>query len=212
MKNIKISLALILSSVSLIILWLPVSNYAGSTHCFGNNPIVDSGLTTCHDMAGAIITCPARDGVAPQDASYNPPNLQQSYTVDDTNLIVVDNRTGLMWKKCAQGLTTASCTGTISLMYWDAALTTCQTTFAGYSDWRLPNLPELTSLIYLGVTSAPYINPVFTGTPSSGRFWTNTQYTSAYPASAYTVRFDQGVQVGSAKATNYYVRCVRGGP
>jgi hypothetical protein len=213
MKNTKISLALVLSPAALIVLWLPVGSYAGSTHCFGNNPIIDTGQTLCYSDVGGVITCPAPDGVAPQDASYNPPNLQASYTVDDTNLTVVDNRTGLMWRKCPDGLTTSNCnSGTITKILWVTALSACQTAFAGYTDWRLPNLAELSSLIYLGSGGSPYINPLFVGTPSGdSRFWTNTSYPTLL-TSVYTVRFDTGIQLGTPKSSTYYVRCVRGGP
>lgn len=82
-----------------------------------------------------------------------PINLTSAYTdiLDDGT--VIDPRTGLMWKRCAEGQAfdpdTASCTGDpVPIPNWKTALEEAgkRTSFAGHDDWRLPNIKELFSL------------------------------------------------------------------
>ena len=68
---------------------------------------------------------------------------------------VTDTSTGLMWDQCRPGWSGASCaTGSTSLYNWPAALgeaTTRNTAnYKNYSDWRLPSILELQTLIKAG--------------------------------------------------------------
>jgi hypothetical protein len=89
---------------------------------------------------------------------------------------VTDTRTGLMWKRCAEGETwnAGTCTGTASMFPWEGALGQAATThFAGHSDWRLPNVKELRTLVE-ECRRGPAINStIFPETPSSF-FWSST--------------------------------------
>jgi len=63
---------------------------------------------------------------------------------------VTDKDTGLMWKQCLEGVSgiNTCTTGTVTTHTWKAALElTADANFAGYSDWRVPNLTELESLV-----------------------------------------------------------------
>ena len=76
------------------------------------------------------------------------PNNPNEVYVDHGNGTVTDTRTGLMWKKCAEGLSGATCIGTAQLYNWPGAFNQAESsTFAGHADWRLPNIKELSSLI-----------------------------------------------------------------
>jgi hypothetical protein len=58
--------------------------------------------------------------------------------------------TGLMWKRCLEGQTLAVgvCEGTPTTYTWADALGTAHAvSFAGHSDWRLPNPKELLTII-----------------------------------------------------------------
>ena len=71
--------------------------------------------------------------------------------------------TGLMWKRCAEGQTwnSGSCTesGWASMFTWMSALqhAHAESAFAGYDDWRLPNIKELGTIVEISC-SAPAIN------------------------------------------------------
>lgn len=102
-----------------------------------------------------------------------PTNPDSAYT-NNGNGTVTDVRTGLMWKQCVEGKSGASCSGTASTIHWIDALTAAENaTFAGYSDWRLPNVRELQSLIEY-CNFLPAINGnYFPGTPSED-IWTGS--------------------------------------
>ncbi len=81
------------------------------------------------------------------DIPASTPNWQLT---DHGNGTVTDIKTGLMWKKCLEGLSGSACTsGSVSLFTWQQALAQPgnNSGFAGYNDWRLPNIKELNSIV-----------------------------------------------------------------
>jgi hypothetical protein len=55
-----------------------------------------------------------------------------------------------MWMRCAlgQNWNGATCTGSGQAYTWQAALQAAEgSSFAGYSDWRLPDIKELSSIV-----------------------------------------------------------------
>jgi len=104
----------------------------------GSYPIVDTGQTLCYD-ARATISCPAQgQAFAGQDAQYD--GLQPAYR-DNGDGTVSDLNTGLMWQ---QGFADSKLTYSEALDYVDSMNAQ---RFAGYSDWRLPTIKQLYSLI-----------------------------------------------------------------
>lgn len=106
------------------------------------------------------------------------PSSHFSNNLDGT---VDDLKTGLMWQHCSVGLGGGDCAvGSASVFTWDQALHQVEILnnnggFAGYSDWRLPNIRELESLVEIGCHD-PAINiTVFPNTPASPS-WTSTPY------------------------------------
>ena len=91
---------------------------------------------------------------------------------DNGDATVTDQSTGLMWARCPEGLSGSACAdGTVANFTWEAALIRARdSSLAGYTDWRLPNIKELSSLVEERCYD-PAINlAVFPNTPSS-YFW-----------------------------------------
>ena len=85
---------------------------------------------------------------------------------------VTDGLTGLMWKRCTEGLSGTDCsTGAAEAHTWQQALGLAPLSiFAGYTDWRLPNLKELSSLIERSCYDPAINSNTFPNTASSW-FW-----------------------------------------
>lgn len=66
------------------------------------------------------------------------------------NGTVTHEKTGLMWKICPEGqeLQKGQCKGAVQTGNWKDALSLAETSnFSSYTDWRLPNIKELASII-----------------------------------------------------------------
>ena len=125
--------------------------------------------------------------------------------VDNGDGTITDKATGLMWAKDGNG---AGCNNG-STLAWAAAITFAEgLTFAGYSDWRLPNVKELMSIVDYSAV-APAINSTFTNT-QSGYYWSSTTYADG-TVNAWSVHFYDGYVSSGGKVLPYYVRPVRGG-
>ncbi len=134
---------------------------------------------------------------------------------DNGNGTVTDSATGLIWQKCSAGLgtTVGNCsTGSISSYTWSIAISYCEgLTLGGRSDWRLPNINELRSIIDYTKSSNPTIDsPAFPNTLSV-YYWSSSTSSVGDTNGAWYVDFGKG-DVGGRIKTNfsYYVRCVTG--
>lgn len=70
------------------------------------------------------------------------------YQINDDGT-VKDPKTGLVWQRCTYGQrwNGSGCSGEPKNYFWYDAIK-IRDNFAGYSDWRLPNIDELGTLIY----------------------------------------------------------------
>jgi len=134
-------------------------------------------------LAGLLVVAPlAHAQTCNSNIPLDRPDTRYTDNGDGT---VTDNETGLMWKQCSEGQSTSTnaCdTGSANTYTWHEALAQAQSanaaSFATYSDWRVPNLKELKSLVETACYS-PAINPnLFPSTPSS-RTWTASPHASA---------------------------------
>ncbi len=149
-------------------------------------------------------------GVGTTSVRRLPPESPTDYT-ENKNGTVIDNYTGLVWKKCSQGLTGNDCKiGSPSLRVWAKAKMDCDDlVFAGSSDWRLPTLKELQSIVN-SQSYEPAINKTFFVNTLNDPYWTETS-PARYLASRFTVIFTDG-SVYYKDSNNYAAtRCVRGG-
>jgi hypothetical protein len=115
--------------------------------------------------------------------------------------IVFDSRTGLGWHKWPTGQTFG----------WSDAILYCEVSEQdGFSDWRLPSVKELMTLVDPTVMNPAIDGNAFPGTPAEP-FWTSSPFVGD-PSRAWAVDFTDGSVVhGSATSTPRRVRCVRGG-
>ena len=123
----------------------------------------------------------------------------QSFT-DNGNGTVTDNNTGLMWQAKDDNTTRT----------WEQALAYCEGfSFAGYSDWRLPNVKELESITD-DTTYNPAIDTTYFPNTDASFYWSSTTVAN-YTSRSWLVYFSDGhVDSGADKtSSSYYVRCVR---
>ena len=124
---------------------------------------------------------------------------------DNGDGTITDLATGLMWVQDGNG---EGCNFGEGLV-WEDAIDFCeQLEFAGYSDWRLPNIHELHSIIDVSVFS-PSIDPIFINTKSD-YYWASTTC-SEDALDAKMVTFEKSMTYVDTKDREHYVRPVRGG-
>ncbi|WP_420264963.1 DUF1566 domain-containing protein [Candidatus Magnetominusculus dajiuhuensis] len=173
-------------------------------------PIVNTGQIKCYDN-NKVITPPALgQAFYGQDAQYR--GNQAKYTISADGLTVADGATGLTWQRSPD----TNGDGTVATsdkLTWaqaearPAALNAVK--YGGYSDWRLPTIKELYSLItftgtdpssFTGTDTSvltPFINTAYFkfayGDPNSGERIIDAQYASS------TVFILNPAQTGSPK-------------
>jgi hypothetical protein len=124
--------------------------------------------------------------------------------------VVTDRVTGLVWKRCSEGLRGDACEiGTLTGRWWEEAHWTANPLiYAGFSDWRVPNRDELLSLVEAGCFGPAINGVVFPGT-RAGLHWTSTPTSVQWYS--WVVDFRDGSLNAGNKRTPQSVRLVRGG-
>ena len=127
---------------------------------------------------------------------------------------VTDTQTSLIWARCPQGLSGAACTdGTLASLNWLEALalngtrpTSVPTGDTSGTDWRLPNVKELQSLVERSCFSPAINETVFPNTPTL-TFWSASP-DAVDAGSAWGVVFDFGFVNGVNRNDERSVRLV----
>jgi hypothetical protein len=108
-----------------------------------------TGQTKCYDLAGREIACDDADYPG-QDGFYRAGCPSEGRFVDHGDGTVTDRCTGLMWQKDMPR----------GDFVWQDGLKYCEALeLARHSDWRLPNIRELESLV--DREREPAIHPLF---------------------------------------------------
>ena len=132
---------------------------------------------------------------------------------DHGNRTVTDKVTGLMWKQCSEGLSGMGCgDGSATALNWQEALlvpgsVNNQGGFAGFTDWRLPNIKELGSIVSQRCSHQAINTSVFPNTPSAG-YWSATPYLSD-SSTSWNVNFILGTPSPHKRDLGLSVRLVR---
>lgn len=146
-------------------------------------------------------------GILPAAASAQP------FVISKDGTEVTDQKTGLIWRRCAEGMSWngKTCTGTASIFTHVAALqmAAAQATSTGVA-WRLPNIDELSSIIDRSRTN-PAINlKNFPATPA-GMFWTSSPEVGNHEYGWYVNFKDGFVHMDFDRGLSYHARLVRTG-
>jgi len=135
------------------------------TNCFinvraqsANYIVVDTGQTTFYDNSKTISLPHLGEPFYGQDAQYM--GTQPSYQ-DNGDGTVTDLATGLMWQKSPDTNSDGMINYSDKMFFDDAEIYATSFNLAGYSDWRLPTVKELYSLIMFSGAEA---NPEATST------------------------------------------------
>lgn len=200
--------------------------------CSADLATTASALATCE--AGVLVARPLKTGQTTGYGEGSDGDLQvgvaQAY-LDNGDGTITDTRTGLMWEKKSDD---GSVHDKDNVYSWSsggssvldgniatAFLAELNVGFAGYADWRLPNLNELESIRILG--ASPTVSEAFNtcwegcGIETCSCTVPNTYWSSStdvhFPDFAFLVSFDSGLAYTSSKSYDGfgYARAVRGG-
>jgi hypothetical protein len=169
----------------------------------GTIGVPKTGQNTCIDVGNYAIDCEGTGQDGEWQTGVILPDPRFTHNGDQT---ITDNLTALMWTEDADLFR--------GRMRWFEALTACNDLFfAGYDDWRLPNIRELFSLVDFGEKNPalPYGHS-FTNVDTSG-YWSSTYRFSIGWYAFRVVMGDGFVDVfGFTDPTHLsYAWCVRGG-
>ncbi|MFQ3248178.1 MAG: hypothetical protein ACI9SP_004839 [Arenicella sp.] len=149
----------------------------------------------------------------------------------NANQTVTDRETKLIWKRCPQRYSGSNCTTlepgfdpqnpNLTLESFSSASQSAEAeSFAGETDWRLPNIKELSSIVERACSSPAINESIFPGTLFQDDFrikayWTSTAegvFFSFFGIPAvYTIDFGTGEVSFGQPGIPYRVRLVRGG-
>lgn len=160
--------------------------------------LTKTGQTDCWDTAGNLLDA-AACLLSGQDGAYQA-GAVADFTRDNATNIVTDNLNGLMWQDDA-----AAATAVFDVNL--AALQCSGMTSGGFSDWRLPTIEELESIVNYS-SATPWIYPVFQNT-ANAKYITNT-VEAGFVSSNWFVDFSTGTPSTDSNWNLYNFRCVRG--
>ena len=148
-----------------------------------------------------------------EDNSYLPDAWFDSRYIDNGDGTVSDKETNLIWQRCPHGMSWQSsnntCSGSVQSRDWHSALTAAASDSTGdHSDWRIPNIKELASIVRYTGNSSPYVNTTIF--PASDVFnqysylWSSSPYTNGAGAEVHGYSLNSREHSTSISNTNTY--------
>lgn len=202
--------------------WVKKAAEQGNPTAQGNVPKIET-----------LIAIEKETAAAPQKSdtdSSKSAKGSDNYT-DNGDGTVTDTKTKLMWKQCSEGQSGKDCSGEAAKYKWDDAMSKFGkgVSFAGHSDWRMPTMEELPTLVYCsngtqheeardemcggkdykaGEYQKPTINQKVFPNTNKDSYWSSTEKDAS---DAWDVSFDYGHVSRGDRDTVYAVRLVRSG-
>lgn len=212
----KLALLMALTSLS-------APSFAQSGHSY---TIVDTNQTECSSASSTMGSCVSEQGLG-QDAQYQ--GYMPSYTSNDDGT-VTDNNTGLIWAQTTDINRDGKITVDDKVTYDEGIAYASSLTLGGHSDWRVPTIKELYSLMLFdgedpsGINGAgtysimPFIDhSVFgfeSGDMEAGERLIDSQYLSTTKYVSTTMNGDEtifGVNFIDGRIKGYGATSPRGG-
>lgn len=132
---------------------------------------------------------------------------------DNGDGTVSDLQVKEMWQRCSIGQSGKNCAaGSAAVFSWDQAQLQAEVLnkaggFAGYTDWRVPTLNELSHLVERFCWSPSINTSLFPNTPSVS-YWSSSIYTG-YAGNAWYMNFSNGKSTYNHRKVQSSVRLVR---
>jgi hypothetical protein len=190
-----------------------------------------NGATNYSSKTGYYYILPVRSSASEKSYNVQKTGQASSYAVGDDGFIqaglewpttrftdngdgtVTDTLTGLMWLKdggCIKN-TWSNSLNTIAGLNNHTGGTACTGYTADHTDWRLPNVKEIDSLVNYGVSDqAGWLNSKgFTNVKYSS-YWSSTT-SQASGAQAWMINMQKSAKLPQSKRSSYYAWPVRGG-
>lgn len=159
--------------------------------------IVLTGILSCSQVVAQSINANVEDAT---------PN--ERYEVHDDGT-VTDRWTNLMWQQCSLGLSGVDCAvGSPANVGWQEAMQRASSdTTADYSDWRLPNIKELQSLVAYNRLDPSINTTVFPESQSS--HYLSSSLVPHSSTGVYALNFNTGNTLSIGRSSGAHVRLVR---
>ena len=164
----------------------------------------ETGQTTCYDVVTNLATPCAgtgQDGEHRAGVAWPVPR----FAVGTGAMLdcVTDNLTGLMWVRSPS----------TTLATWANALTGANNlTLCGFSDWRLPNINELESLVNSEAANpATFLNGQGFTSVQASNYWSSSSSAGSPASDAWIVRMLDGYVAATNKSGSDSVWPVRAG-